>query len=213
MALLVGALFAAGWQGHKWFTKPITKEVTKVITIHAGPPEQTPTAPVVDHGVVKPGVNFGTDSEMPKPPDSTLPPLTNPNQTTTITVQVPTPMKLQVFHQTELKWARNGDTYNIWNESRIWTRDEKGEALPGITADTTYNKDATLNLPVSFKVETPRERPWCIGGLYKFNPQGYGLFVDRDIAMFRVGAEVIRTQAHGITPATTEALVKAGVRF
>ena len=215
VVLLVGTIFALGWNGHRWFTKPEVKVVEKIITVTVGPPNQTPTAPVVSHGVVIPGINFGHTQDMPKPPEgSTITPLQHPSDSTVITVQVPTPMKLQVFHQNELKWARNGDTYSIWNDSRIWTLDDKGLPLPGITADTTYNKDVELKLPVTFKYECPKERPWAIGGIYKFTPaKGYGVFVDRDIMMFRLGVEAIRTNAYNLTPASTDVLVKFGGRF
>lgn len=214
VALLAGALFTLGWCGHKWFSKPIVKEVIKTITVTVGPPDQQPHEAIVDHGIVNPGTHFGNQADQPKPPtDTSIPELPHPNMTTTIKVFVPTPMKLQIFHQTELNWALNGDNYNIWNDSRVWTRDEQGNALPGITADTLYNKESTLSLPIKMLNICPKERPWAAGGSLHFNPKGYGMWLDRDLAMFRVSGEVVYTPPQFLVPSNVSGSLRAGIRF
>lgn len=215
VALLVGAIFFAGWLSSKDYYKTQTQVVTKTITVQVGPPGQPEKAPVVDHGVVDPGVHYVDGKDQPSQPGgSAIPPLEHPTDTTTITVSVPTPMRLQVFHQSELKWARAGDTYNIWNEGRVWTRDEKGQTLPGVTADTTYTKDAELSLPVSFNVQVPKEHPWSAGGIFQFAPhKGYGAYVDRDIGPVRVGAQVVRVVETPAMKPYTDTSVKVGWVF
>jgi len=213
IGLLAILLFSLGYETCHWFMKPETHTITKFITVTMGKPDQTPTAPVVDHGVVNPGTHYVETKDQPKPPASSIPALDKPDQTTVITVQVPTAMKLQVFHQSELKWSRNGDNYSIWDEGRIWTLDEKGQPLEGITADTAYSKDASLSLPVSFAYSCPKERPWAAGGILNLTPKGYGVFLDRDFSILRFGVEAVKITAPVAGNPSWNTSIKVGARF
>jgi hypothetical protein len=215
VALVVGAIFAAGWNGHRWFAKPVEKIITVKIPVEPGPPDGP--KPSENHeGVVKPGVQFGAKKEQPAPPTvRDLPPLPNPTDTTIIHIPVPTAMKLDVFHQNQLQWLQEGDHYRIWSDMRIWARDEHGNIVPGMSAETIYNRDAHLELPITVKVQCPKERPWATGLVKTFNPAGWGLFLDRDLGPLRVGVEATTVNFRMLSTEykSTMTNVKLGLRF
>lgn len=205
-AVLVAVLlFAGGWWGHSKWAKPVT--VTVKVPVYIANPE----APEKKTGnTVEPGHHTVPEAEIPVAPDNPLP---TPGSTTVIDVPVPFPQVVRVYHQNSVEVSEQKDGYKIWVNGRVWATDALGATLPGVHATTLFSKEAETFIPVT--KTTPKEHPWAIGGIYGMSTRGgnsYGLFVDRDLSLLRLGIEVLSNKTdQGL--AQTQVTVKAGFRF
>ena len=204
------ALFVFGWFSHKWFTKPVVQTVTVEVPVevHGGTPGPQVTRP---GGTVTPAVNYGKPADLPKPPDTA--PGFNPDWVTTVFLPVTKPVRL--FHSTDLVFHENSETLNIQANTRVWARYEDGEAVQGLQAETLFTTVKDYKLPLKVRVEQPKERPWAVGVKYNLNTTDWGAWMERDLLMFRFGADLDYVLENPLvsTDKTLHTTLRAGVRF
>jgi len=198
-------LFGAGWWGHSKWAKPVT--ITVKVPVHIANPE-TPERKTGN--TVEPAHHTVPDDEIPVAPENPLP---HPGSTTVIDVPVLSAQVIKVYHQNSVEVSEQKDGYSVWVNGRVWATDALGNTLPGVHATTLFSKEAQTFIPVTKTV--PKEHPWAAGALYGVSTRGgnsYGLFVDRDLSLLRLGIEVLSSKTdQGLSQ--TQFNVKAGFRF
>lgn len=205
--LLLAVGFTTGYFAHKRWSEPITRTVTVNVPVKVGEDPK----PQINHpnNVLTPEIRYVTVKEQPQAPTEPQAQLQKPDLTTVIHVPVPQPMKLDIFHQSEIKWKKEEKNLRVWVDSRIWTLDENGKTIPGVTATTSYSQDAQTNIPIDVQVPMPKNRVWSAGLTYGVRPgeRGYGGFVDRDLGPIRLGVEATQFKSGTVFG------LRAGVRF
>lgn len=79
---------------------------------------------------------------------------------------------------------------------RVIARSNDGEIVGGV------------DIPIAAQ-PLPRNLKWSAGGAYDVAARRYGIYVDRDLGPFRLGADVMRrTEETGLT-----AIIRIGIRF
>lgn len=210
-ALLLGVvlfvslvLFLMGWFSHKRWSAPELRVVTVKVPVTVG----APVSPQINHpnGVVTPEVKYVYVREQPAPPNN---PVDKPMFTVVTSVPVLEPTKrVDVFHQNEIKWAKQDKGVNVWVDTRVWAKDEFGHPIGGVNAVQSYTKDVTAYIPTNVELPVPKEHPWAVGVTYTLTPiRGWGGFIDRDIGPFRFGVEAASVGNTGTVA------VRGGIRF